>query len=157
MSKRLRRLVTSDKHKFNHPCADIFTLACPVKEDDWLPGWRKMKNLIYSESGFAELGCVFTTKYMPHLMGSATWVINVYEPYEKIQYSAVNDKIVYQIQWTLKTLSNGCVVVVTRTWTAITIEAEEFLGRFEKSIGEKPPDLFSLIDHYLTTGTIANS
>jgi len=152
MSERRKRLVISHKHQFNHPCEVIFKLACPIREDDWLPGWRELRKLVYSETGFAELGCVFTTKNMPHLMGPATWVNNIYKPFTEIQYSSVNDKIVYQIQWDLKPLSNVCVVVITRTWTALTAEAEEFLGRLETSMDEKPPDLFVLIDHYLTTG-----
>jgi hypothetical protein len=38
----------------------VFPLLCPVREADWIPGWRY--KLIYSESGVAELGCVFTTE-----------------------------------------------------------------------------------------------
>lgn len=37
----------------------VFPLLCPVREADWIPGWRY--SLIYSDSGFAELGCIFTT------------------------------------------------------------------------------------------------
>lgn len=32
---------------------------CPVREYEWEPGWAT--NLILSESGFVEEGCVFTT------------------------------------------------------------------------------------------------
>ncbi len=38
----------------------VFPLLCPVREADWIPGWRY--KLICSESGVAELGCVFTTE-----------------------------------------------------------------------------------------------
>lgn len=41
------------------PPEKVFPLLCPVREADWAPGWRY--NLIYSDSGIAELGCVFTT------------------------------------------------------------------------------------------------
>ena len=44
----------------------VFPLLCLVREDDWLPGWKY--RLIYSDSGVAELGCVFTT---PNPPGSA--------------------------------------------------------------------------------------
>ncbi|MCP4108179.1 MAG: hypothetical protein GY749_21985 [Desulfobacteraceae bacterium] len=37
----------------------IFPLLCPVREAEWLDGWQY--KLIYSESGFAEEGCVFST------------------------------------------------------------------------------------------------
>jgi len=38
----------------------VFPLLCPVREADWIPGWRY--TLIYSDSGVAELGCIFTTQ-----------------------------------------------------------------------------------------------
>ena len=38
----------------------VFPLLCPVREADWIPGWRY--KLIYSESGVAELGCIFATE-----------------------------------------------------------------------------------------------
>ena len=59
-------------------------LLCPVREADWLPGWKY--RLIYSDSGVAELGCVFTT---PNPPGSAapdrasaetTWIVTDYDP-----------------------------------------------------------------------------
>lgn len=41
----------------------VFPLLCPVREAEWIPGWRY--NLVYSESGVAELGCIFTTQDSP--------------------------------------------------------------------------------------------
>ena len=37
----------------------VHSLICPVKEAEWLDGWDY--NLIYSQSGVAEPGCVFTS------------------------------------------------------------------------------------------------
>ena len=61
----------------------VFPLLCPVREGDWLPGWQC--RLIYSDSGVAELGCVFST---PNPPGSAvqdraaaetTWIVTDYD------------------------------------------------------------------------------
>ncbi len=41
------------------PPSAVFPLLCPVREGEWLPGWQY--RLIWSDSGIAELGCVFTT------------------------------------------------------------------------------------------------
>jgi hypothetical protein len=38
---------------------DVFPLLCPVRERDWLDGWDC--EIIYSNSGFAEKDCVFST------------------------------------------------------------------------------------------------
>jgi len=149
MVEKRKRLVVSQTHRFQHPCEVVFKLGCPVKEDDWLPGWREKREIVYTKSGIAESGCVFRTKNLAHLMGPITAVTNVYVPFEKLQYSAINDKIVYQIALGFKSLDRGCEVLMERTWTALTPEAEEFLGEMDE---EKVPDLLSLMDHYLTTG-----
>jgi hypothetical protein len=151
MAKKKRR-VEVHQERFPFSCAQIFPLLCPVKEDDWIPGWREQREMIYTESGTAEVGCVFITRKQPHLMGPATWVNNVYDPNEKIQYSAINEHMVYQIQGNLKPLPAGCEVTLTRTWTALTPQAEEFLGRMADDAAKAPPKLFELIAHYLKTG-----
>lgn len=38
----------------------VFPLLCPVREAEWLDGWRC--EMIHSESGVAEDGCVFRTE-----------------------------------------------------------------------------------------------
>lgn len=38
----------------------VHSLICPVREAEWLAGWDHQ--LIFSNSGFAEHGCVFTTR-----------------------------------------------------------------------------------------------
>jgi len=72
----------------------VFRLACPVKEDDWLPGWRDKREIVYSESGVAELGCVLPDKTSFPTLWAGNSRQNVYVPFEKLQYSAINDKIV---------------------------------------------------------------
>src|SRR5208283_1776095 len=58
------------------PPEKVFPLLCPVREADWVPGWQY--RLIYSESGVAEDGCVFTT---PNETGSETvWTVTHYDP-----------------------------------------------------------------------------
>jgi len=39
---------------------DVFPLICPVREAEWLEGFDP--DMIYSESGLAEDGCVFRTR-----------------------------------------------------------------------------------------------
>lgn len=53
----------------------VFPLLCPVREAEWVPGWKY--RLIYSQSGVAELGCVFTT---PNDGGAeSTWLCTEYD------------------------------------------------------------------------------
>jgi hypothetical protein len=157
LASKRKRLTTTQKQFFPFTCEDVFRLACPVLEDEWLPGWRDLRELVYTESGFAELGCVFRTKPMPHLMGPATWVNNVFEPSRRIQYSAVNENLVYQIQFNLVPVVGGCDVTLSRVWTALNGVTEEFLEGMERTLSQNPPDLFGLMLHFLNTGKMRRS
>jgi len=54
----------------------VFPLLCPVREAGCVPGWQY--SLIYSKSGVAEEGCVFTT---PNEAGPETvWMVTHYDP-----------------------------------------------------------------------------
>jgi hypothetical protein len=54
----------------------VFPLLCPVREAEWLDGWQY--RLIYSESGRAETGCVFSTP--GHGEADTVWVITAHDP-----------------------------------------------------------------------------
>ncbi len=61
MNSFTSRRVTHEYTQTNPAAPEkVFPLLCPVREADWIPGWRYQ--LIYSDSGVAELGCVFTTE-----------------------------------------------------------------------------------------------
>jgi hypothetical protein len=54
----------------------VFPLLCPVREAEWLPGWRA--ELVHSRSGLAELGCVFTTRDEDGR--ERVWTVSRHEP-----------------------------------------------------------------------------
>ena len=56
--KRIKRIYCQTIHAAPEV---IFPLLCPVKEVDWLDGWEF--KMIFSGSGLAEKGAVFTTAY----------------------------------------------------------------------------------------------
>ena len=64
----------------------VFPLLCPVREYDWIPTWTC--EMIHSVSGVAEDGCVFQTQF-PRDGGRMTWVVSVYEPPLRIEFSCV--------------------------------------------------------------------
>lgn len=58
--KFVAKRVTRDyRQKIDGSPSAVFPLLCPVRERDWLWGWNC--NMVYSESGYAEEGGVFTT------------------------------------------------------------------------------------------------
>ena len=63
----------------------VFPLLCPVREFDWLPHWAC--EVIHTESGVAEDGCVFQTAFPGD--GKVTWVVSAYEPPARIEFTCV--------------------------------------------------------------------
>jgi len=63
----------------------VFPLLCPVREHEWVDGWQA--RVVFSDSGFAEAGCVFTTA----LPGDAerVWTVSRYEPPHAIGFVVV--------------------------------------------------------------------
>ncbi|HUL75355.1 MAG TPA: hypothetical protein VLT86_19740 [Vicinamibacterales bacterium] len=53
------RIVRTYRQTINAAPDVVFPLLCPVREAEWLEGWRC--TMIYSASGLAEDGAVFTT------------------------------------------------------------------------------------------------
>ncbi|MFZ5967335.1 MAG: hypothetical protein ACOYVK_09195 [Bacillota bacterium] len=73
---------------------EIFPLLCPVREKEWLSGWDY--NMIYSESGYAEKGCMFETD---NDYGSYRWIITKH------------DRDNFEIQF-VKTIEENMVVII---------------------------------------------
>jgi len=71
------RRVTHEYTQTNDAPPDrVFPLLCPVREADWVPGWQY--KMIYSKSGVAEAGCVFTTANDDGT--ETTWLVTEYNP-----------------------------------------------------------------------------
>jgi len=67
------------------PAETVFPLLCPVREHDWISEWEA--RVVYSESGVAELGCVFLTDLPGR--GPETWIVSRYEPSSAIEFCRV--------------------------------------------------------------------
>lgn len=72
---------------------EIFPLLCPVLEKEWLQGWDY--NMIFSDSGYAEKGCIFETN---NDFGSYRWIIT--------KHDSINGEIQF-----VKTKENMVVII----------------------------------------------
>lgn len=69
----LLRFEQTLSHPF--PASKVFPLLCPVRESEWLEGWKA--NVVHSLSGYVEQDAVFTTA---HKSGSMTmWTVTHYD------------------------------------------------------------------------------
>jgi hypothetical protein len=60
----------------------VFPLLCPVREGDWLDGWIDEIEMLHSESGLAEDGCVFRTRVPGR--PETVWMITRHDPIQKV-------------------------------------------------------------------------
>ncbi len=79
-----KRLSVCSRAVIRAPRSEIFTLCCPVREEEWIDGWSKdTYDLVYTASGFNEKNCIFQECYTKRLFfgedGPTTWVTTVHE------------------------------------------------------------------------------
>jgi hypothetical protein len=134
------------------PPETVFPLLCPVREADWVPGWQY--KMIYSKSGVAEAGCVFTT---PNEDGTqTTWLVTEYDPARlRIGFAWVNPgQVAAQIEISLKKNSKGATTAIIRyTYTGLSTAGSQQVERYDKRwFEQKMQGWEAAINHYLRTG-----
>jgi len=139
------------------PPEKVFPLLCPVREADWVPGWRY--RLIYSQSGFAEAGCVFAT---PNDDGSETiWLVTEYDPLAfTIAFAWVNPRrVTAQISIRLKVKSSQETTAHIRyTYTGLSEQGNQEVQRYDAAwFQQKMQSWEAAINHYLRTGRQINA
>jgi len=131
--------------------AAIFPLLCPVREYDWIDVWSC--EVVYSESGIAELGCVFTTDLPDR--GAETWVVTRFEPASAIEFcrTAGSSRACF-LQVELETNAGGGTTLAwTYTHTGIDEAGREWVNEYPATRFElEMVGLAERLDHYLRTG-----
>ena len=124
--------------------AAVFASLCPVAELDWAPGWNAV--MVYSASGRAERGCVFTTRHDP--MPTMVWVCSVYDLDQEIEYiRVVPDHFVTIVNIKTTELGGQTQCVVTYTHTALSAGGAAFMQShlteqgFKSDIDEWPAQI----------------
>ena len=59
MNFEAKRIVREYTMRIDASPDRVFPLLCPRREYEWIPDWKS--DIVFSESGFAERDCVFTT------------------------------------------------------------------------------------------------
>lgn len=144
------------------PPEKVFPLLCPVREADWLPGWEY--RMIYSESGIAESGCVFTAPNASgkELVGAeTTWIVTEYDPDAfRIAFVWIHpEMIITEVRIRLTPAANGTTCTHIRyRYTGLSLDGNrELAGYDQKWFAEKMQNWERMMNHYLLTGTKAGS
>jgi hypothetical protein len=139
------------------PPEKVFPLLCPVREADWVPGWHY--RLIYSESGEAEDGCVFST---PNDAGPETvWMVTHYDPTAfTIAYAWVEPgMIATQLRISLAPAPQGKTSAhIHYFYTGLSPAGNAEIDRFTPNwFRTKMQGWEKAINHYLHTGSLISA
>jgi hypothetical protein len=135
----------------------VFPLLCPVREAEWVPGWRY--RLIYSKSGVAELGCVFVTEESGR---EITWVVSEYDPVgSRIAFVWVDPGMVAtEIRIDLEPGEDPLQTAahIRYTYTGLSAEGNREVERFDENwFRQKMQGWEAAINHYLKTGKLIDA
>ena len=124
----------------------VFPLLCPVREYEWLDGWAC--EMVYSQSGVAESGCIFTTRFgeVPE-----TWHVNLYEPPRRIEYLVVApDTLITRL--TIELARSGEGRTQLRWRRLFTSFSPAGQTRANSWTSERERELGLRLEHFLKTG-----
>ncbi len=124
-----KRITRSYRQTINALPETVFPLLCPVREAEWLDGWEY--EMIHSESGLAEEGCVFSTPGEGE--EDTVWVISRYDRENYLidftRFTPDSRTCVLKVTVTPKG-STASHVDVTYTYTGITATGNAWIDNF---------------------------
>ena len=150
---RRNRRVRSYTMNINGTSDQVFPLLCPVREFDWIQPWQC--EMVYTDSGIAELDCVFKTSF-PDDGPEDTWVVSRYEPPKCIEFVRINAlrSIRYCIE--LVQQENGNTLAEWKQIiTGLNSDGDNFVGGLrDEAYHGKMRALQNMINYYLETGNM---
>nr|WP_319776157.1 hypothetical protein [uncultured Sphaerochaeta sp.] len=153
MLKKNNRITRNYTQFLNGSPQEVFPLLCPVREYDWIEYWQC--DIVYSESGYAEMDCIFKTNFSDDGTEDI-WIVITYEANEKIELIVTNSNRVIRYSITLVSDNNGRTIAEWKqVITALNQKGEEFINEMtEEKYREEKKKLEEIFNHYLTTKTM---
>ena len=130
--------------------AVVFPLVCPVREADWIDGWSC--EMLHSESGLAELGCVFKTNRAPE--NEAFWIMTRCDSPREAEYVRfVTGKMFVVLRFQLAATEYGTAMEVTYSFTGVTEAGNAFVETVVPQYIELALNhLEASLNHFVKTG-----
>ncbi len=128
------RLIRRYQQTINARPERVFPLLCPVRESEWLPGWHC--RMVYSSTGFAEAGAVFTTESEA---GVAVWLVSEHVAPRRVAFVRFQPEgLVVRCEIELAPLAEGrSQVSIVYTYTAIDAQGEAALAALTEEAWQK--------------------
>lgn len=130
----------------------VFPLLCPVREKEWLENWEYQ--MLYSVSGLAETGCVFST---PEGDTNAVWLIVQHNQAsgEITFVKTVPDISITQLDIQVAQIENRqqSHVDITYCHTGLSAQSDEIIQHITDEMFNKRLKFWEdAMNHYLETG-----
>lgn len=142
------------KHTYTQVIAatpdEVFPLLCPVREEDWAPGWRT--RLVVSETGLVEEDCMFVTPDEP---ADAIWIVADHDPeaHGLRMYKIVPGVVVSRLDIALAGDGSGTKATIAYEHTALSEAGRAIVaGHSESSYRKFMKGWEAAINAYLKTG-----
>lgn len=149
-----KRILRSYSKKLPTPTETVFPLLCPVREYDWIPAWKC--EVIYAQSGYAELGCVFTTDFKDHF-GPETWVVCTYEKNRQIGFVKTGKHTTTRYSVSLEANQTGSIIKWEQEITSLDKRGDLLLDYITESVyNEKMKHINKHLEYYLVHGKPMN-
>lgn len=149
-----KRIVHVFSTILSSPPEKVFHLLCPVKEYNWIPHWQC--ELVYSNSGYAELGCVFRTDFKDH-SGPETWVICTYEKNRQIGFVKTGTHSTTRYNVGLEPNPKGSTIRWEQEITSLDDHGNMILDKMTENVyDEKMQHINQLLEYYLLHGKNSN-
>lgn len=133
------------------PPAGVFPVLCPVREEEWVPGWEP--ELVISGSGVAEEDCMFVTPADP---AAAIWIVTRYDraAHELTMYKVTPGHTVGRLDVALDSDGKGGTEAeVSYEYTSLGPAGDAFLDDFTEEWYRGFMQGWELaLNHYLETG-----
>ena len=151
-----RRTTRTYRQTINSTPEKVFPLLCPVREAEWLDGWKCA--MIYSESGLIETGAVFSTAHEGE--EDTVWIVTKHDPgkqeIEFARFTPGSRTCVLRIAVRAKA-ENRSYVDISYTYTALTPAGNDFIdGLTEEAFVEGVVFWEKSVNYFLETGNKLN-
>ncbi len=149
---KAKRITRTYRQTINARPEKVFPLLCPVREAEWLDGWRYA--MIYSESGLVEEGAVFSTSHKGE--EDTVWIVTKHDPEEhQVEFTRFTHKsrtCVLKVAVGPKD-ENSSHVDISYTYTGITPAGNVFIDNFtEETFLEAVTFWEKSLNHFLDYG-----
>lgn len=154
MNFEAKHISRSYRQTINATPKVIFPLLCPEKETEWLDDWDY--KMIYSISGVAELGAVFTTSFWED--SEQIWIITKHDQIKnEVQFARVVPGLVTSVLdiYVLPKDENSSYVDITYTYTGLTEKGNNFIDTYtEEFFTKNMKEWEDSMNYFLKTGSM---